>query len=128
MIDKFTKIFKPQALQGGGGHYGPHEFSLVALKRQKILGLPNASMIINSSSLQLLWRKKIRRYYLQWGHGVPSKVEGSGVIAARRACTFKWEKHKNKVFHVLMSKYLQSLYFMLFILIKATPRCNITTT
>ena len=58
MIDKFTKIFKPQALQGGGGHYGPHEFSLVALKRQKILGLPNASMIINSSSLQLLWRKK----------------------------------------------------------------------
>ncbi len=42
------------------------------------------------------------------------------------ACTFQWEKNNNDVFHVLVSKYLQSLYFMLFILMKAMPRCTLT--
>ena len=77
--------------------------------------------------MRSFWRTQIRGtlYHLQRGHGVPLKVEGTGV-SSTQTVTFQWEKHKNKVFHVLVSKYMQILYLMLFILMKAMPRCTLT--
>ena len=54
-----------------------------------------------------------------------TKVQGH----CNPACTFQWEKQENEVFHVLVSKYLQSLlYLILFILMKAMrmPRHTLT--
>ena len=60
---------------------------------------------------------KSRRYHLHQGQGVPSKVEGRG-RSLRPSLYFSMGNAQNVLFYVLVSKYLQSVYFMLSILIK----------
>ena len=61
--------------------------------------------------MRSLWWKRIRGTTFNGGHGIPSKVEGSGIIATQTAQTFQSEKHINEIFHVLVSKYLRSLFY-----------------
>ena len=97
----------------------------IALKRVNINN-ERLFVVASSSFAVILVKNKSEVPPSIGGQGVPSKVEGT-VGHCAPACTFQWENHKNKVFHVLVSKYFQSLYFMLFILMKAMPRCILTT-
>ena len=76
----------------------------------------NASMIVIKFIHGGHFAVKKQKCHLQRGRDVLSKVEGGEHCDP--ACTFQWEMHKNKNFHVSVSKYLQRLYFLLFSVMK----------